>query len=621
MDNYLGQNTIKLGGLNVKKYVALMLAAFMAVAVLAGCSGGEKVPQVYYAVYSGEVTTINYLTTSSENEFGLAANLVDTLVDYDNLGRIQPCLATEWSVDAAGLNWTFKIREDVKWYTHEGKEYADVKAQDWVDALKYIFTASNESSTANVAYRVIKNAEAYYNEEITDFSQVGVKATDDHTLVFTLEKPVPYFLSMLNYSVFFPVNGDFLAEKGDRFGTDNTNLLYNGAFILETFEHQNRRILVKNKNYWDAKNVHIEKLDYQYNAEAAALAPEMYLRGEITDVAIPSTSIKEWMDDPVKKEMVRPGRPSSYTYFYAFNFDPKFDAQYDPANWKVAVNNTNFRKSLFHGLNRIAAQQTAEPYFPERKLNFTITPYNFVSHEGKDFTQFGKLAQISQTEPFNADLALEFKELALAELEGKATFPVKVVMPYNTGGTEWTQRVQVIEQQMETLLGKDYIDIVPLPHPPTGFLDGTRRNGNYSFQEVNWGPDYADPETYTDPFARGGTYNFPEYTTEVNADGENLFDVYEALLNEAKAEVVNIERRFELFAEAEAMLIENAWVMPYGLGGGGYVSSKLNPFESPYSPFGVSYLRWKGQKVREEAMSPSEYEDELAKWEEARKNN
>lgn len=603
----------------MKKYLALMLVLLMGVTVLAGC-GSDKDPQVYSTVYSGEVTTINYLTTASENEFGLAANLVDTLVDYDSLGLLQPCLATDWSVSPDGLTWTFDIREGVYWYTHEGEEYAEVVAQDWVDALEYIFTSSNESSTANVAYRVIKNAQDFYNGDITDFSQVGVKAPEKYVLEFTLERPVPYFLSMLNYSVFFPVNGDFLAEKGDRFGTDNTNLLYNGAYILETFVHQSERILVKNENYWDADNVFIDRLEYKYNAEAASIAPELYLRGEITSVAIPSTSIDEWMNDEEKAEMVRPGRPSSYTYFYAFNFDPQYDEQYNPDNWKVAVNNMNFRKSLYHGLDRVAAQTTADPYFPEKKLNFTITPANFTDFDGKDFTTFGRLGEIAQTEPFNKDKALEYKEKALEELEGKVTFPVEVVMPYNTGGSEWTQRVQVIQQQMEGLLGTDYIKIVPLPHPPTGFLDGTRRSGNYSFQEVNWGPDYADPETYTDPFRRGGTYNFPEYTTEVNEDGENLFEIYEALVEEAKAEVVDIEKRFELFAEAEAMLIDNAWVMPYGLGGGGYYSSKLNPFEAPHSPFGVSYLRFKGQKVHEKAMSAEEYEEELEKWEEARRN-
>ena len=116
---------------------------------------------------------------------------------------------------------------------NEAEEYAEVVGQDFVDAMKYILNTKNESHTADIAYSVIKNGEKYYNEEITDFEQVGVKAPDKYTLEYTLETPTPYFLSMLNYVCFFPANGQFLSEVGDKFGTDNVNLLYNGAYILE----------------------------------------------------------------------------------------------------------------------------------------------------------------------------------------------------------------------------------------------------------------------------------------------------------------------------------------------------------------------------------------------------
>lgn len=606
----------------MKKYFALLLVLLMAVSVLAGCGPKEPVDegpeQIYKTVYSGEVTTLNYLITSSTLEFGLAANMVDTLVEYDNLGIIKPCLAEDWKVSADGLTWTFNIRPGVYWYDHEGNQVAEVVAQDWVDSLKYVFTQENEAANANLAYRVIKNAQAYYNKEITDFSQVGVKAKDKYVLEFTLEKAVPYFLSMLDYSVFMPANGEFLAQQGSMFGADNTRLLYNGAYIMTTFEHQNRRVLTKNEKYWDADNVHIKEIQYQYNAEAATVAPQMYLDGEITGVTIPSALIDEWMKDEELSKIVRPNRPSTYSYFYALNFDPHFDEEYEPDNWKVAVNNLNFRKSLFHGLNRYAAMVTAEPYFPENKLNNTITPYGFADVNGKDYTSIGSLAKFTNTESFNEDLAKQYRDKAKAELEGKVTFPVKVVMPYNTGSNDWTQRVQVVEQQMENLLGSDYIDIIPYPHPPTGFLDGTRRNGNYAFEECNWGPDYADPETYSDPFLPvpiGYKYNFPENTTEVDENGRNKHEVYMELLEAAKNELVDIERRYELFAEAEAYIIENAWVVPYGLGGGGYSSSLLNPFESPYSPFGLSGERFKGMKIHDKPMSPEDYARELAEWE------
>lgn len=611
----------------MKRTLSLLLVLIMVTASFAGCSKAQaptaaeteskpdQVPQEFSTVYAGEVTTLNYLITATEIEYGLAGNLVDTLVEYDKYGIIQPCLATEWTTSPDGLVWTFKLRDNVQWVTHEGKVYAQMTAQDFVDSMKYILNPDNDSATSDIVYDVIKNAEAYYKGEITDFSQVGVKAIDKLTLEYTLSRPVPYFLSMLNYVCFFPVNGKFLEEVGDRFGTDNTTLLYNGAYILETFEPQSRRVLVKNENYWDKDNVHITKLNYKYNKEAATLETELYLRGEVSYIEIiPASTVDEWMKDPEKKSMIHPRRTSSYTYFYAFNFDPKFEAAFEPENWKIVVNNINFRKSLFHALDRKAAMLTSEPYNPEKRLTNTVTPANFATADGKDYTKFGKLAEIAAKDTFNPEEALNYKLKAMQELKGKATFPVKVLMPYNAGGTEWTNRAQVIEQQMEKLLGQDYIDIIIAPYPPTGFLNATRRAGNYAFMECNWGPDYADPETYTDPFARGTNYNFPEKCTETDANGQNLFENYEKMVQEAKGELVDMGRRYSLFADAEAYLIENAFIVPYGLGGGGYTASKLNPLEGPFSSFGVSYLRYKWQRIHEKSMSTEEWEAAYATW-------
>lgn len=613
----------------MKRLIALMLAIMM---ILAGCSKPNTKdtssddpsktpdkaakPQEYSTVYSGEITTLNYLVTANQNEFALAANFVDNLIDYDRYGVPIPGLATEWESSEDGIIWTLKIRQGVKWVTHEGKEYAEVKAKDFVDAAKYLLDPNNESLTANIFYSVIKNAEEYYNGEIDDFEQVGVKAVDDYTLEYTLKQNTPYFLSMLNYICFLPVNGDFLAEVGDRFGTDNTNILYNGAYVMETFEPQTRRILVKNQQYWDKDNIFIDKIKDTYNQESATLAPELFLRGEVDYADIPASLVEEWMKDPAKKDSVRPNRTGFYTYFYALNFDPKFDAEYEPDNWKIAVNNVNFRKSLFHGLDRKSAMITSEPYNPEQRLSNTITPKSFVDLDGVDYTELEGLKEFANTDSFNEELAKQYRDKAMEELKGKAKFPIIVYMPYNSGGTELANRVQVIEQQMENLLGKDYIDIQIDPKPPTNFLSEVRRSGKYAFLECNWGPDYADPETYTDPFTPGANYNFPEFVEGYNDD--NGEKTYTNLTNKAKAEVMDIKKRYELFAEAEAFLIKEAFVIPYALGGGGYAAGRLNPFESQYSPFGVSSNRYKGQHIMEKPMNTEEYKAALETWEKER---
>jgi oligopeptide transport system substrate-binding protein len=599
--------------------VLLLCALF-----LAGCAAPQATQTAatarpsadFKTVYAGELTTLNYLVTGTTVEQEVAANGIDGLIEYDNLGILKSSLASSWEVSKDGLTWIFRLRKGVKWITWEGKEYAEVVAQDWVDALKYSFNPKNASKTANIAYEALKNGAKYYKGEITDFGQVGVKTSDKYTLQYTLEKPIPYFLTMLSYVSFLPVNGKFLNEVGAKFGTDNKNILYNGAYIMSVFEPQNMRVLVKNEKYWDAGNVHIKKLEYKYNKEASTLAPVLFLRGDISGTGIPTASLDEWMKDPAKKAMVHPATTSFYSYFYAFNFDPKFDAQYEPDNWKIVVNNANFRKSIFYALDRKAAMITAEPYAPERRLSNTITPKTFVTNAGKDYTEMGPLAAIVARDSFNKTQALAFKDKALAELKGKAKFPVKMPMPYRSDLSDWSNRAQVVEQQLEGLLGKDFIDIIPVGYPATNFLGVTRRSGVYAIQECNWGPDYADPETYTDPFFPGGTYNWPEKATgyiEANGKGK-----YENMVTAAKAEVVDMTKRSNLFAEAEAFLINEAFLIPYAVGGGGYVATKLEPFTYPYAPFGMSELKFKGQIVMDKPMDSAAYDVAYKKWQQDR---
>ena len=575
--------------------------------------GAAPKSEDYYQVYSGELTTLNYFVTGAENEHSVIANVIDGLVEYDKYGVLVPSLATDWSNSADGKTWTFTLRKGVKWVDNKGKDYAEVTAQDWVEAAKYLFNKKNASLTANVAYTVIKNAKAYFEGAITDFNQVGVKALDKYTLQYTLEKPVPYFLSMLTYVCFLPVNGQFLASAGTRFGTDNKTILYNGAYILETFEPQVGRTLVRNDKYWDKEHIYIRRLIFKYNKEAGTLGPELFLRGETSAIiSIPSSLIDSWMKDPAKKAIVRPAETSSYTYFYTLNFNPTYDTQYEPDNWKVAVNNKNFRKALFHALDRRAAMITSEPYAPERRLHNTITPRNFVNAGGKDYVDMGELGKLAKTDSFNKALAVEYKTKAMVELAGKVKFPVKIMMPYNAGMSDWTNRAQVVEQQLENLLGKDFVDVIPVSFPATGFLGATRRKGNYAFLECNWGPDYADPETYTDPFVTGSNYNWPEKAEGyMQANGKTT---YENMVDAAKAEVVNIAKRYELFAKAEAYFIGEAFVIPYAIGGGGFTASKLEPFSYPFAPFGMSYLKYKGQTVMQKPLSTEAYNKMKAAW-------
>ncbi|MBQ1256352.1 MAG: peptide ABC transporter substrate-binding protein [Clostridia bacterium] len=614
----------------MKKLFAMVLCLTLVFSVFAlpALSEGNS----FRSLYSGEVTTLNYLTTATTNDFSLSSNIIDTLVEYDEYGQIQPSLANEWKVSDDGLTWTFFLRDNAVWVTYEGEYVANVTANDFVSAAKYLLNDKNASGTADIFYGVIKGAEDYYNSTIVpegadaapldvDFDTVGVKALDDYTLEYTLTAPCPYFESMLTYVCFMPVYEPFLIEKGDQFGVANApdTVLYCGAYLLSEFKPQEKRVLVKNNANWDADKVYIETIEYIYNKEASVISAEMYRRGEIDSASIDATIANEWLSQEETASLIRPVRQTGfYTYFYAFNFDPQFDAAYEPENWKIAANNEAFRKSIYYGLDRVKAMLITEPDNPESIIFNTVTPPDFVTENGVDFTNIGALAPITAlgTDTFNEAKALEMKAQAMEEMAAAgATFPVKILMKYNPGTSGWDAECQIVEQQLEALLGTDYIDIIIEAGPSTGFLTAVRRSGDYALLKCNWGPDYADPQTYTDPFDVGNNYNF----MDKGADPAEMAEYYD-LVKAAKEITGDIAARYEAFAKAEAYIIERAYIIPFGYGNGGYTASRTNPFTTQYAPFGISNYRYKGTMLVDEPMDTDAYFDAYDLWLEERAN-
>lgn len=612
----------------MKKIVSLLLCMAMILGMAGAVAEGEI---TYTTLYSSEVTTLNYLVTSTTNEFGIAANFIDTLVEYDMYGRMLPSLATEWANSEDGLTWTFTLRQDAVWVNGEGEAVANVTANDFVAAAKYILDAQNASSTADILYGVVEGAEAYYLGTATpeegaepapkmEWDTVGVKALDDYTLQYTLSKPVPYFLSMLTYVTFMPVYEPFLLEKGESFGlaTGNDTLLYCGAYYLSQFKPQEIRVLSKNAKNWDADNVHIDAIISKYNKEASTVSPELYLRGEVDSASLSTELTSDWLSDEEKAAKIHPVRYDTdyYSYFYTFNFDPQFDAIYEPDNWKIAVNNENFRQSIISAFNRIKAKTLLDAENPDKMLYNTVTPPYFCEIDGVDYTEMGDLYALTHKDVNTLDeaAALAYKEAAVKELtEAGATFPVKILLLYNPNASSNNsdQEAQIVEQQLEGVLGTDYIDVVIESGPSTSYLSA-RRSGLYGMMNCNWGPDYADPETYTDPFTEGNKYNF------MDKSGNPQVEEYLALVDAAKAITTDIAARYEAFAKAEAYLINHGFIMPFGHGSGGYTASLLDPFSGPMAPFGISTDRYKGQYKLDGYMDTDAYYDAYDAYVEAR---
>lgn len=643
-----------------KRWIALTLcAAMLASTALTGCGGGKDKeeggktetqargesqsgetaaapadsgePAVYTELYSSECATLNYLVTSNTDEMQIGANCIDTLVEYDSEGQLKEGLATEWNYDEATKTWTFKLRE-AKWVDSTGAEVADVTAQDFVDAMKYALTPEYESGTVQNLFGVIANAEEYFNGqafnggadedgnvwEPVDFSEVGVKAVDEHTLTYTLATEVPYFLSSLTYITYMPAYGPQLEELGKEFGTAADKMYYNGAYYLSEFSPQERRTYTKNTLNYDADNVFIDEIQMIYNPEANTLGPEMVKRGEVDSATIGADLLDDWLANEDTKNLVSKSRYStSYAYFYCFNFNPQFDAEYEPENWKKAVNNENFRQALFHAVDKTKAVAVSEPNTPEDYVLSTITPFEFAyTEDGTDYTTMGALSGRKAT--FDEAEATKYRDAAKTELAAEGvTFPVKVLMPYNPEVTNWDKECQVVEQQVEALLGSDFIDIIVEAGPSDSFLSNVRRSGKYAFMLCNWGADYQDPETWTDPFYEskgesgydgGSSYAFlGTAVTENGAAGPAVKEYFDKV-DAAKEITTDSKARYEAFAEAEAVLLDHALVIPSNISISDYLATKLDVFEGQYASFGVSTLRFKGQHLLDHYVSMEEFE-------------
>ena len=616
---------------------------------------------VYRLLYDEENTTMNYLASGE----WITSNMVDGLVEFDNHTNIVPALAESWENSEDGLTWTFHIRKGQYWYDCEGNQIAEVTAQNWVDGLKVVCDPYSSSSMYD-QIKIVEGVEEYYNTIVNggnaDFSTVGVKALDDYTLEYKLNRVTPYFLPGLVYLCWLPAYGPLIEETMTTdpntgnpaygFGTAADKLYYCGGFILTEWEPQVKQTLVKNQNNWDADRVYIDRIELTYNAEAATLAPAMVLRDEIDYAKISNDIVDDWRVN--NAAYLSKGRENAMWHnWLSFDFKPTYDDEYKPEDWMKAVLNSNFRHSFMSAIDREYLINTAiDTGSASSLLQNTITPSSSCYDDnGTDFADNAAFKGI-EANYFNIDKAMEYKAKAIEELTAEGvTFPIQVILAYQSGDKNYENECIVLKQQLEEVLGTDYIECVLWAGPSEDFLSQTRAAGKYSFMRVKWGADYIDPQTWTDPFAggvdtetglmKGNTYNrwdlltddeaflYAFQTIDTNSIGQyaeefiamddykevqNILNEYYDLVDKGINEGVDMNKRFSFFAQAEALLINNALLVPCYIGKANYTATKLNVFEGAYAACGYANYQYKGMHIQDHFITMDEYEANLDAW-------
>jgi len=361
-----------------------------------------------YGAYTADAKTWDVLATSRQADSEKIVNTYDGLLEYDCENVQQPALAESYEVSEDGLTWTFHIREGVKWVDSQGREIADVCADDWVAGMQHMMDAMG-----GLEYLVgadgahILNADAYINGEITDFSEVGVKAEDEHTLVYTLDSPAPYFDTMLGYGCFAPMSRTYYESQGGKFGadfdsaaadyvygTDPDHIAYCGPYLVTNFTAGSTIVFQANESYWNPDKVNNKTLTWKYNDSSDALRNyNGFMAKELDGCGLNASATVQAKEDGMFDDYhyVSATDATSYMGFMNINRTAFANANDDTAvvspqteeqaaRTKEAMNNVHFRRAFCFSVDRAAynAQSVGED-LKYNSLRNSYVPGSFVT--------------------------------------------------------------------------------------------------------------------------------------------------------------------------------------------------------------------------------------------------
>ena len=636
------------------KLFALAGVTLLAATTLAACSGSgssAKGEKTFSYIYETDPDNLNYLTTGKAATADITSNVIDGLLENDRYGNFVPSMAEDWSVSKDGLTYTYTIRKDAKWYTSEGEEYAAVKAQDFVTGLKY--AADKKSDGLYLVQESIKGLDAYVKGEIKDFSQVGIKALDDQTVQYTLNKPESFWNSKTTMGVMAPVNEEFLNSKGDDFakGTDPSSILYNGPFLLKSIVAKSSVEFEKNPSYWDKDNVHLDKVKLSFwDGQDTNKPTEAFKDGSFTMARLFPTSASYPETEKAFKDNIVYTQQDSTTYLVGTNIDRqsyKYTSKTtdeEKTSTKKALLNKDFRQALAFGFDRTAyASQVNGASGATKLLRNLFVPPTFVQADGKNFGELVKEKLVTygdewkdvnladaQDGLYNADKAkAEFAKAKTALQAEGVKFPIHLDMPVDQTNTTKVQRVQSFKQSLEATLGSEnvVVDIQQLQKDDVlniTYFAETAAGEDWDISDnVGWSPDFADPSTYLDIIKPSVGENTKTYlgfdsgTNNAAAKQVGLED-YEKMVVEAGEETTDVSKRYEKYAAAQAWLTDSALLIPTTSQTGRPMLSKMVPFTLPFAYSGnkgtSEALLYKYLDVQDKPVTAEEYQKAQEKW-------
>lgn len=481
--------------------------------------------------------------------FEVIADYTDGLYQMDKDGEAVPALAADTQISEDGLSYTFKIRDDAKWSNGE-----PVTAQDFVFAWQRAVDPKVASEYAYMLSDVgqIKNAAEIIAGK-KDKSELGVTAVDDKTLKVELNVQVPYFLGLMYFPTFYPVNQEFFESCGDTFATSPETTLSNGAFILDSYEPAAITLhLKKNPDYYDAKRVKLTGINYQVIQDSQQ-ALMSYQTGAVDTTLVNGEQVDQVKDDPTFHAIA-----AGYLWYVVPNISKVKE-----------LSNLNVRLAMTMAINResITTGVLKDGSIP----TYTAVPIDFATGpDGSDFA--GDQKKFENVCKFDATAAADYWKKGLGEL-GVSSISLNMIVDADDA----PQKVaQVLKEQWETTLPGLTVNLVVEPKKQRV---QDMQDGNFEVALTRWGPDYADPMTYLGMWGTGNSNNYGEWS---NAD-------YDAILAACTTGDLAMDAagRWAKLLDGEKIVMDNAVIFPlYTQSNAQMISSKVTGID--YHPVALN---------------------------------
>ena len=444
-----------------------------------------------------------------------------TLLDERTTNPL-PAAAVSWDVMGEGLTWIFHLRDGLQWSNGDPLT-ADDFVQSWRRLLSPDFAADN-------AWYLfpIKNAEAFNSKKVSDFQAVGIRAPDPRTLVVTLERPTPYFAALVSLPACFPINPRVLGKLGamEKRGTAWTrpgNLVSNGAFTLADWKPNARIVLDKNPRYRDAAQNRLARVVF-FPIENPDVEERNFRAGQLhVTFNLPVTKIVSWRKQSPATLRID---PTLQTNFLRFN------------TTRPPLKDPRVRRALSLAIDREALARSV--------LQGSRTPATAYTPPGTG----GYTARAAVTR----DLEAARKLLAEAGFPNGQGLPVVDIQARND------EIMPRVAEALQAMWQRDLGFRTTISQLEQKTWIQNQQTTNYGISTAAWTADFPDPVTFLGMFTQNSAYNWTGWS----------HPEYERLMDRA-ASIADARERYEIFQQAEALLLNDAPVAPLYFGAQTYL--------------------------------------------------